>query len=86
MRSAISNLRNQIRSFCGGSELSVVQNMPPSNPDDFVETVVCKKEDIPENGMKEVDIGWEDEKVLLVKQKGKHIPCSFNYCFLSRMK
>lgn len=35
-----------------------------------MENVVCKKDDIPENGMKEVDIGWENEKVLLVKQKG----------------
>lgn len=71
MRSAISNFRNQIRSFCGGRDLfSVTQNMPSSNPEDFVETVVCKKDEIPENGMKEVDIGWENEKVLLVKQKG----------------
>lgn len=71
MRSAISNFRNQIRTFCGGRELSSTLNMPPSNPDDFVETVVCKTEDIPENGMKEVDMGWENEKVLLIKQKGE---------------
>ncbi|KAL1456948.1 hypothetical protein WDU94_001631 [Cyamophila willieti] len=71
MRSAISNLGNRFRSLCGGRDLSVIQNMPcSSNPDDFVEKVVCKKDEIPENGMKEVEIGWEDEKVLLVKQKG----------------
>lgn len=73
MRSAISNFRNQLRSFCGGREFTSTQNMESSNPEDFVENVVCKKDDIPENGMKEVDIGWENEKVLLVKQKGNNL-------------
>lgn len=38
---------------------------------DFVEDVVCREADIPDNGMKVCDLGSEGGKVLLVKQGGQ---------------
>lgn len=38
---------------------------------DYVEDVVCKEDDISENEMKIVNLGKNDNKILLVKQKGE---------------
>ncbi|KAK6641532.1 hypothetical protein RUM44_013244 [Polyplax serrata] len=44
----------------------------PGQNSDYIEEVVCRENEIEENGMKVVDVGGEDGgKVLLVKQKGK---------------
>lgn len=38
---------------------------------DYVESVVCKREDINENEMKLLPLGDNEGKILLIKQKGK---------------
>ncbi|VVC24249.1 FAD/NAD-linked reductase, dimerisation domain,Reductase, C-terminal,Pyridine nucleotide- [Cinara cedri] len=39
--------------------------------DDIIEQIVCKESDIPDNGMKEFEIGKNGNKVLVIKQKNE---------------
>lgn len=57
-----SSIRSQLRVFC--------RTMSGPN-DDVIEQIVCKEDDIPNNGMQEFEIGNNGNKILVVKQNNE---------------
>ncbi|XP_050520127.1 apoptosis-inducing factor 3-like isoform X2 [Daktulosphaira vitifoliae] len=50
---------------------SIASKNTEGSSDDIVEHIVCRENDIPENGMQEFEIGNNGNKVLIVKQKNQ---------------
>jgi len=57
-----SSIRSHLRVFC--------RTMSGSN-DNVIEQIVCKENDIPDNGMQEFEIGNNGNKILVVKQNNE---------------